>query len=87
MAKQRLNGKVISNKMEKTVVVAVERKTAHPKYKKTIVRRKRYFAHSENDIEIGKSVTIELSKPMSKHKRWKVILVENGENKTKSKKK
>ena len=73
MAKQRLKGKVIRNKMDKTVIVQVERKTAHPKYKKTIIKRKKYYVHSENELEVGRRVTIEVSKPISKLKRWKIV--------------
>ena len=78
MAKQRLKGKVIRNKMNKTVIVQVERRAAHPKYKKIIVKRKKYYAHTEEELEVGSQVTIEESRPLSKLKRW--IIVESIDN-------
>lgn len=73
MSKVRLKGKVIKNKMDKTVVVEVERKTAHPKYKKILTRKKKYYVHTEEKLDIGDEVTIELVRPISKTKRWRVI--------------
>lgn len=72
--KRSLKGEVISNKMEKTVVVKVSRIKLHPKYKKYYRVSKNFKAHDEkNKCQIGDKVTIEEMKPMSKDKRWKVV--------------
>ena len=69
-----LQGKVVSNKMEKTVVVEVERRVLHPKYKKFVRKRARYHAHDENnDCNMNEIVMIQESRPLSKRKRWVVI--------------
>ena len=69
-----LQGKVVSNKMDKTVVVEVERRVLHPKYKKFVRKRARYHAHDEkNGCEMNQTVTIQESRPLSKRKRWVVI--------------
>lgn len=69
-------GEVISNKMDKTVIVRVTRKMRHPKYGKVIERSKKYYAHDETDaIEMGKKVRIIESRPLSKLKRWRVVEV------------
>jgi len=74
MAKRRLTGNVVSNKMTQTVVVEVERVMQHPKYLRRIRVHKRYKAHDqENAYEIGDKVIIEESKPFSKDKKWVVI--------------
>ncbi len=66
-------GVVVSNKMDKTVVVMVERLVQHPLYKKYIKRRKKFMAHDEqNACEIGDKVLIEETRPLSRHKRWRV---------------
>ncbi|MFW6011871.1 MAG: 30S ribosomal protein S17 [Desulfosalsimonas sp.] len=71
--KQQLVGKVLSNKMDKTVTVQVERLVTHPVYKKYIRRRSKYAAHDEqNTCGIGDRVLITESKPMSRRKRWRV---------------
>lgn len=70
---QKFKGKVISNKMQKTVVVEVSRLKKHPIYKKYMKLSKRYKAHAEEPIEDGKTVIIESTKPISKDKKWKVI--------------
>jgi small subunit ribosomal protein S17 len=68
-----LIGTVVSNKMDKTVVVTVGRKFRHPLYGKVVQSTKRYMAHDENnDCEIGDEVVIVESRPISKHKRWAV---------------
>ena len=68
-----LNGKVVSNKMAKTVTVLVERRLKHPLYEKFITRSKKYQAHVENnDINIGDIVLIEECRPISKTKNWLV---------------
>lgn len=67
-------GVVLSNKMEKTVVVEVVRRFQHPKYPKTMKRRVRYKAHDElNDCGIGDVVMLQETRPLSKSKRWRVI--------------
>lgn len=67
-------GTVISNKMDKTVVVKVDRTIQHPQYGKVMVRWKKYYAHDEsNSLQPGAKVTIEETRPMSKLKRWRVV--------------
>jgi small subunit ribosomal protein S17 len=69
-------GVVASNKMDKTVVVAVERLVLHPKYKKYIRRRNSFKAHdSNNACLVGDRVLIQESRPLSKTKRWVVVEV------------
>lgn len=63
---------VVSNKMQKTVVVSVDTTYRHPKYGKVITKSKKYYAHTEKDLPIGEKVTIEETRPLSKLKRWKV---------------
>ncbi len=66
-------GMVISNKMDKTVVVEVSRTVVHPVYKKFVRRRKRFMAHDEdNRCRIGDEVMIVETKPLSRHKNWRV---------------
>jgi len=72
--KQQLTGTVVSDKMQKTVVVQVVRLKQHPKYFKRYSVSKRYKAHDQNsDCKIGDVVVIEACKPMSADKKWKVI--------------
>ena len=67
-------GKVVSDKMDKTVVVLVERQMPHPLYGKRIKRSKKFYAHdSENKCQIGDTVRIIETRPLSKLKRWKVV--------------
>jgi len=74
MPKKIYTGEVVSDKMKKTVVVAVNRLTQHPLYKKTIKRVIRFKAHDEEDkCKLGDIVTIIESRPMSRDKRWKVM--------------
>ena len=74
MLKKIYTGKVISNKMDKTVVVAVTRLFQHPVYKKTVKRVTRFKAHDENNkCTIGDTVKIIEARPLSKEKRWAVI--------------
>ena len=69
--KRVLNGRVVSDKMDKTIVVMVERTLMHPVYKKYIKRRKKYMAHDpENQCGIGDKVMIAENRPLSKRKRW-----------------
>jgi small subunit ribosomal protein S17 len=66
-------GVVTSNKMNKTIVVAVERRVPHPLYKRTVTRTKKFMAHDEtNTCQIGDTVAIEESRPLSRHKRWRL---------------
>ena len=74
MPKRVLQGVVVSDKQDKTVVVKVERRFTHPLLKKTVRRSKNYHAHdAENRHKVGDLVWIEESRPMSKLKRWKVV--------------
>ena len=72
---QQLKGKVISNKMNKTIVVEVLRLKKHPRYGKYIKISDNYKAHTEENIPIGSTVVIELTRPISKDKCWKVVSV------------
>jgi small subunit ribosomal protein S17 len=74
MPKRILQGTVVSDKQDKTVVVKVERRFTHPLLKKTVRRTKNYHAHDEaNVVKVGQTVRIEESKPLSKLKRWVVV--------------
>ena len=78
MPKKILQGKVVSNKMDKTIVVAVENKTLHPRYKKLVLKTRKFKAHDEsNECKIGDVVEIIEHIPISKTKRWllKEVLV------------
>ena len=69
-------GKVLSNKMDKTIVVAVEDHIKHPLYKKIMKRTVKFKAHDENNIcNIGDRVEIMETRPMSKDKRWRLVEV------------
>ncbi len=71
--RRRLEGRVVSNKMDKTVVVAIERRKMHPIYKKVVITTKKVMAHDEsNEIEEGALVRVVESQPLSRHKRWVV---------------
>jgi small subunit ribosomal protein S17 len=73
MAVKERVGLVVSNKMDKTVVVAVENRAPHPKYRKIMVRTKRYKAHDEeNKCQEGDRVRIQETRPLSRTKRWVV---------------
>jgi len=72
-AKKARQGVVISDKMDKTVVVLVEQLVQHPVYKKYIRRRKKYKAHDpENHCRVGDRVSIVETRPLSREKRWRV---------------
>ncbi len=74
MPKRILQGVVVSDKQEKTVVVKVERRFTHPLLKKTVRRSKNYHAHDEKKVfKVGDTVSIEETKPISKLKRWIVV--------------
>jgi small subunit ribosomal protein S17 len=78
MAVKERVGLVVSDKMQKTVVVAVENRSPHPKYRKIMVRTKRYKAHDEeNKCKVGDRVRIQETRPLSRTKRWTVIDVLN----------
>jgi small subunit ribosomal protein S17 len=75
--KQRV-GLVVSDKMQKTVVVAVENRAPHPKYGKIVVQTRRYKAHDEeNKCKLGDRVRIQETRPLSKTKRWQVTEILN----------
>ena len=74
MPKRIMQGVVVSDKMDKSVVVNVERRTQHPLYKKFIKRSKKYVAHDENNIcKEGDIVEIQECRPISKRKNWEVV--------------
>ena len=74
MTKKILNGKVIKDKNDKTIVVLVKRRYSHPFFGKVITSAKKYHAHDEsNKFKIGDIVKIIESRPFSKKKRWEVI--------------
>ena len=78
MPKRIMQGVVVSDKMEKTIVVNVERKFPHPLYKKFIKRSRRYHVHDEdNQFKMGDIVNIQECRPLSKTKRWEVISSNN----------
>jgi len=69
-------GEVISNKMTKTIVVRVERRFAHPRFKKVVTGYKKFYAHDEkNEARPGDRVRIEETRPLSKTKRWRLVEV------------
>lgn len=77
MPKRILEGVVISDKMDKTIVVKVERRVQHPIYKKFIRRSKKYHAHDETNAfkgKVGESVRIRECRPLSKTKSWEVLV-------------
>lgn len=67
-------GVVVSDKMDKTVVFEVERKTKHPLYKRVIKRTKRFKAHDENnECRVGDTIKVMETRPISKDKKWRVV--------------
>ena len=69
-------GRVVSNKMDKTIVVAIEDNVAHPLYKKIIKRTVKLKAHDENNVgNIGDRVEVMETRPISKDKRWRLVRV------------
>lgn len=67
-------GVVVSNKMQKTVTVLVERTIRHPQFSKVITRGKKFYAHNEDStIQVGQKVRIVETRPLSKLKRWRVL--------------
>ena len=78
MAVKERVGLVVSDKMQKTVVVAVENRSSHPKYGKTVVKTRRYKVHdAENSCKVGDRVRIQETRPLSKTKRWQVTEILN----------
>lgn len=74
MPRKEIVGKVVSNKMDKTVVVAMETRLPHPKYEKPIVTTRKFKAHdAENKCQIGDIVVIRECRPISKEKSWLVV--------------
>lgn len=74
MPKRVLQGKVVSNKGDKTIIVSVDRRFMHPKYKKFITTSKKYAAHDEtNEVQEGEFVRIQECRPISKRKCWEVL--------------
>ena len=78
MPRRMLQGKVVSDKADKTVTVLVERRVMHPIYKKYVTTSKKYAAHDEDRrCKVGDSVWIEESRPISRTKRWRVVNPDN----------
>lgn len=80
-----MQGKVVSTKMNKTVIVEVERLVVHPIYKKRVKKTNRFAAHNEIDVKLGDTVEIGQTKPYSKTKKYKVLQIVNAEGKNDSK--
>ena len=75
-ARKTREGLVVSNKMDKTAVVAVVERVRHPKYGKFMMRTKKLYVHDEsNDVNIGDKVRVMETRPLSKNKRWRVVEV------------
>ncbi|MCU0770759.1 MAG: 30S ribosomal protein S17 [Verrucomicrobia bacterium] len=69
-------GEVVSNKMAKTIVVSVERRFSHPRFRKVVSSYKKFYAHDEKgEAKVGDQVRIEETRPMSKTKRWRLVQV------------
>lgn len=83
MIHKKFTGKIVSNKMTKTVVVAVEKSKRHPLYEKVQKTTKKFKAHSDEKLELGAIVVIEQTRPLSRDKFWKVVEVvtEKGDGK------
>jgi small subunit ribosomal protein S17 len=78
MAVKERTGVVVSDKMEKTAVVAIENRSPHPKYGKIVVNTKKYKVHDEtNSCKIGDRVRIRETRPLSKTKRWEIAEILN----------
>jgi small subunit ribosomal protein S17 len=74
--RKRREGVVVSNKMDKTVVVLVERLVKHPKYKKYLRARKKFKAHDQRNVcQVGDQVEIVETRPLSREKRWAVVSI------------
>ena len=71
-----ISGTVVSNRMDKTAVVQVQRRFAHPVFKKYVSKRVKYKVHDEkNDLNVGDTVRIVETRPLSKNKRWRLLEV------------
>ncbi len=69
-------GKVVSNKMNKTIVVEVSRRHAHPEFRKIVTTKKKFYAHDEKQVaKVGDTVCLEETRPLSKLKRWNLVNV------------
>ena len=69
-------GLVISNKMDKSIVVEIENRYSHPIYSKTMIKTKKYLAHDElNECKIGDKVLVQECRPLSKRKRWTLVKI------------
>jgi small subunit ribosomal protein S17 len=76
MAVKEESGIVVSNKMQKTIVVKIENRYPHPIYSKTMVKTKKYLAHDELDeCNIGDQVLVQECRPLSRRKRWKLVKI------------
>ncbi len=74
--RKEIIGKVVSNKMQKSITVSVERKVKHPKYGKFVKKTSKYMAHDEkNECNINDKVRIMETRPMSKSKRWRLVAI------------
>ena len=72
-ARKVREGVVVSNKMDKTAVVAVVERVRHPKYNKFVLQTKKLYAHDEtNDVNVGDKVRVMETRPLSKQKRWRI---------------
>lgn len=72
--RKTITGVVVSNKMEKTITITVERRIQHTKYGKFLKKSKKYHAHDEkNDAKVGDTVKIMETRPLSKSKRWRLV--------------
>ncbi|MGF1541941.1 MAG: 30S ribosomal protein S17 [Pleurocapsa sp.] len=81
MAVKERVGEVVSDKMEKTIVVAIENRNKHPKYGKIVVRTKKYKVHDEeNKCKLGDRVRIRETRPLSRTKRWTVAEILESKN-------
>jgi len=74
--RKTVQGVVTSDRMDKTITVAVERQTQHPKYGKRVRRRSRFYAHDEaNEARVGDRVELMQTRPLSKNKRWRLTRI------------
>jgi len=75
-ARKVREGIVVSNKMNKTIVISIVERVRHPKYAKFVSRTKKLYAHDEtNDVQVGDRVRVMETRPLSKNKRWRVVEV------------
>lgn len=71
--RKKQKGVVVSNKMQNTVVIKLERTCLHPKYGKVVTRAKKIYAHNDSPLQIGDIVEVVETRPLSKLKRWRVV--------------